>query len=98
MLGSAIVFASFACAVALFGEASNATGIGQTLVTWIPGYAFGLRLDALSLLWTLIITGVGGLIHVYSIGYMWSDRAVARFFAYMNFFVFSMLTLVLSDN
>ncbi len=97
-LGSAVVFASLACAGSLFSQASNETGVGETLVTWIPGYTFGLRLDALSLLWTLIITGVGGLIHVYSIGYMWSDRAFARFFAYLNFFVFSMLTLVLSDN
>src|SRR6202011_5798105 len=47
---------------------------------------------------SLIITGVGFLIHVYSIGYMDGDRAFARFFAFMNFFVFAMLTLVLSDN
>jgi NADH-quinone oxidoreductase subunit L len=97
-LASGIVFASFACAVALFGAASNTTGVEQALVTWIPGFTFGLKLDALSLLWTLVITGVGGLIHVYSIGYLWSDRAFARFFAYMNFFIFAMLTLVLSDN
>ena len=97
-LGSAVVLASFACAVVVFPQASNATGVGQTLVTWVPGYTFGVKLDALSLLWTLIITGVGGLIHVYSIGYMWADRAIARFFAYLNFFVFAMLTLVLSDN
>jgi NADH-quinone oxidoreductase subunit L len=97
-LGAAIVFASLACAAFLFPQASNSTGVSETLITWIPGYTFGLRLDALSLLWTLIITGVGGLIHVYSIGYMWSDRAMARFFAYLNFFVFAMLTLVLSDN
>ena len=66
--------------------------------SWIPGFDFGLLLDPLSLLWTLIITGVGFLIHFYSIGYMDGDRAFARFFAYMNFFVFAMLTLVLSDN
>ncbi len=65
---------------------------------WIPGFDFGLLFDPLSLLWTLIITGVGFLIHVYSIGYMDGDNAFARFFAYMNFFVFAMLTLVLSDN
>ena len=64
----------------------------------MPGFDFGLLLDPLSLLWTLIITGVGFLIHVYSIGYMDGDKAFARFFAYMNFFVFAMLTLVLSDN
>ncbi len=97
-LGSAFVFASFAIAVANFGAAGNATGLRQPLGTWVPGFSFGLQLDALSLLWTLVITGVGGLIHVYSIGYMWSDRAIARFFAYLNFFVFSMLTLVLADN
>ena len=57
-----------------------------------------MLLDPLALLWTLIITGVGFLIHVYSIGYMDGDNAFARFFAYMNFFVFAMLTLVLSDN
>ena len=68
------------------------------LGAWLPGWDFGLQLDRLSLIWTLIITGVGFLIHVYSIGYMAGDRAFARFFAYMNFFVFAMLTLVLSDN
>jgi NADH-quinone oxidoreductase subunit L len=98
-IGSAIVLVAFGCALALFGEATLAGNpVRVPLVTWIPGFSLGLSLDPLSLLWTLIITGVGGLIHVYSIGYMWSDRAIARFFAYLNFFVFSMLTLVLSDN
>ncbi len=73
-------------------------GISAPLVNWIPGWRLGLMLDPLSLLWALIITGVGGLIHLYAIGYIDGDRAVARFFAYMNFFVFAMLTLVLSDN
>jgi NADH-quinone oxidoreductase subunit L len=68
------------------------------LVRWLDGWALGLQLDRLSLVWTLVITGVGFLIHVYAIGYMDGDRAFARFFAYMNFFVFAMLTLVLSDN
>ena len=74
------------------------TGAQQHLLSWMPGFDFGLLLDPLSLIWALIITGVGFLIHVYSVGYMWSDTAIARFFAYMNFFVFAMLTLVLSDN
>jgi NADH-quinone oxidoreductase subunit L len=73
-------------------------GAHQHLFSWMPGFDFGLLLDPLSLVWALIITGVGFLIHVYSVGYMWSDNAIARFFAYMNFFVFAMLTLVLSDN
>jgi NADH-quinone oxidoreductase subunit L len=77
----------------------DALGARQFLGSWMPGsFDFGLLLDPLSLLWTLIITGVGFLIHLYSIGYMDGDRANARFFAYMNFFVFAMLTLVLSDN
>ncbi len=98
-LGSAFVLAAFVCAAALLGEATlPGNPVRVPLVTWVPGFSFGLSLDPLSLLWTLIITGVGGLIHIYSIGYMWNDRAIARFFAYLNFFVFSMLTLVLSDN
>ncbi len=97
-LGSAFVLASFALALVDFGAGSHETGLRQPLVSWGTGFDFGLQLDALSLLWTLVITGVGGLIHVYSIGYMWTDRAIARFFAYLNFFVFSMLTLVLADN
>ncbi|HEY1654549.1 MAG TPA: NADH-quinone oxidoreductase subunit L [Candidatus Tumulicola sp.] len=79
--------------------AGGLLGAHQALLSWIPGsFDFGLLLDPLSLLWALIITGVGFLIHFYSMGYMDGDRAYARFFAYMNFFVFAMLTLVLSDN
>jgi NADH-quinone oxidoreductase subunit L len=77
---------------------NGALGAHQALLSWMPGFDFGLLLDPLSLLWTFIITGVGFLIHLYSIGYMDGDRAFARFFAYLNFFVFAMLTLVLSDN
>ena len=97
-LGSASVLASFVVAVVLYPSATGPVPLHLALGTWGPGFTFGLQLDPLSLLWTFIITGVGGLIHVYSIGYMWSDKAIARFFAYMNFFVFAMLTLVLSDN
>lgn len=59
---------------------------------------FALRLDTLSLLMALIITGVGLLIHLYSIGYMEHEEDVARFFACLNLFVFAMLLLVLSAN
>lgn len=79
-------------------SAGGALGAHQVLGSWLPGFDFGLLLDPLSLLWCFIITGVGFLIHFYSMGYMHGDKAYARFFAYMNFFVFAMLTLVLSDN
>jgi NADH-quinone oxidoreductase subunit L len=105
-LGSAVVAASFFGTLTLWPAATRSVNTGgvdlvgahQSLWSWIPGFDFGLLLDPLSLLWALIITGVGFLIHVYSIGYMDGDRAFARFFAYLNFFVFAMLTLVLSDN
>ena len=105
-LASAFIGASFFATLMLWGAATERVNTGgvdlvgahQALFSWIPGFDFGLLLDPLSLLWTLIITGVGFLIHVYSIGYMDGDKAFARFFAYLNFFVFAMLTLVLADN
>lgn len=102
VLGSAAVGASFIAALVSWGIATQGAGsqIGadQPLFSWLQGFDFGLLLDPLSLIWVFIITGVGFLIHLYSVGYMWNDNAVARFFAYLNFFVFAMLTLVLSDN
>ena len=72
------------------------------LFSWIPVNAlqvdFGLRIDPLSLTFVLLITGVGGLIHIYSIGYMSHDRDRRRFFAYLNLFVASMLLLVLGNG
>jgi len=99
IIGSAAVGLPFIGTLLTWRAAtSQAPGIHQHLFSWMPGFDFGLLLDPLSLIWTLIITGVGFLILFYSIGYMWPDPAIARFFAYMNFFVFAMLTLVLSDN
>jgi NADH-quinone oxidoreductase subunit L len=101
-LASGFVALSFVLAVVSWPagtqNAAGALGAHQMLFSWGPGFDFGLLLDPLSLLWTYIITGVGFLIVFYSIGYMDGDRAFARFFAYMSFFVFAMLTLVLSDN
>ena len=78
------------------------TPIKYTFFNWIPiegiDADFSLDIDSLSLLMTLIITGVGFLIHVYSMGYMDHEEDYARFFACMNFFVFSMLLLVLASN
>jgi NADH-quinone oxidoreductase subunit L len=59
---------------------------------------FSFYLDQLSLVMLLVVTGVGFLIHVYSVGYMWDDPSYYRFFSYLNLFMFFMLTLVLADN
>src|SRR5918996_1562333 len=58
----------------------------------------GLLVDQLSIVFVLLITGVGGIIHVYSIGYMAHDERRRRFFAFLNLFVAAMLLLVLADN
>ncbi|HEX3670461.1 MAG TPA: NADH-quinone oxidoreductase subunit L [Candidatus Cybelea sp.] len=101
-LVAGVVGISFFLALLSWGagtqQAGDALGAHQVLGTWMPGFDFGLLLDPLSLIWTFIITGVGFLIVLYSVGYMEGDRAYARFFAYMSFFIFAMLTLVLSDN
>jgi NADH-quinone oxidoreductase subunit L len=69
---------------------------------WIQAGAFrvnfGFYLDQLSLVMILVVTGVGFLIHVYSVGYMAEDKGYYRFFSYLNLFMFFMLTLVLADN
>jgi NADH-quinone oxidoreductase subunit L len=97
-IGSALIGVPFIAALTMWSEATTGAGAHQALFSWLPQFTFGLQLDRISLVWTMIITGVGFLIHVYSIGYMAGDKAFARFFAYLNFFIFAMLTLVLSDN
>ena len=73
-----------------------------TLFSWVPAgdlsVDIGFLADPLSLTMCLFITGVGALIHLYSIGYMHGDTDFSRFFAYLNLFAFSMLVLVLGDN
>ena len=72
------------------------------LFTWVTSGSFsvsaGLLVDPLSITMSLFITGVGTLIHLYSIGYMHGDPSFARFFSYLNLFIASMLVLVLGDN
>jgi len=74
----------------------------ETSVNWLSigglNVDFGLKLDALSLMMLLIVTGVGGAIHIYSFGYMHEDKGMARFFAFMSLFTFSMLGIVLANN
>ena len=76
--------------------------VTETATNWLSigglQVDFGLKLDALSLMMMLIVTGVGGAIHIYSYGYMDEDESKARFFAFMSLFTFSMLGIVLSNN
>ena len=106
LLGCATVIGSFvislATFVALAGRDPDNRAIGQTLWSWVDAGSFhadmGLLYDPLSAVFLLLITGVGGLIHIYSVGYMAHDVRRARFFAYLNLFVAAMLMLVLADN
>ncbi|GAA5532773.1 NADH-quinone oxidoreductase subunit L [Deinococcus aluminii] len=102
-LGSLTVLASFVVAVLRY-LGQTGTPAHEVLWTWLPNMALnanlavGFYLDQLSALMALIITGVGFLIHVYSISYMGHDPKFVRFFAFMNFFVGMMLILVLADS
>jgi NADH-quinone oxidoreductase subunit L len=74
----------------------------ELLASWIRAgdfqVDFAFYLDQLSLVMLLVVTGVGFLIHIYSVGYMWEEAGFYRFFAYLNLFMFFMLTLVLASN
>jgi len=74
----------------------------ETYATWIRAGSFqadyGFYLDELSMIMLLVVTGVGFLIHIYSVGYMWEEGGFYRFFCYLNLFMFFMLTLVLAHN
>jgi NADH-quinone oxidoreductase subunit L len=83
----------------------NANGIhfsGESSVNWLTigglNVDFGLKLDALSMMMLFVVTGVGGLIHIYSYSYMDEDPGKARFFAFLSLFTFSMLGIVLANN
>ncbi|WP_394275466.1 NADH-quinone oxidoreductase subunit L [Luteococcus sp.] len=106
LLATAAVLWSFAIGTCLFGEMLMAEpgerAVGHTLWTLFSqgnwNMTVGLLVDQLSILFVLLITGVGSLIHIYSIGYMAHDERRRRFFAYLNLFVAAMLVLVLGDN
>ncbi|MBA0048336.1 NADH-quinone oxidoreductase subunit L [Mycobacteroides sp. LB1] len=106
LLGCATALASFLVAVASFvgmlGRAGSGRAVHENLFTWVPvgtlHVDFGLALDQLSVCFALLITGVGSLIHIYSIGYMEHDPDRRRFFGYLNLFLAAMLLLVLADN
>ncbi|MFH1277668.1 MAG: NADH-quinone oxidoreductase subunit L [Candidatus Eisenbacteria bacterium] len=97
---------SFLLTASLFfrflGEGPDHRVAVQEVFRWIEAGSlridFRLLADTLSLTMTLVVTGIGGLIHYYSVGYMSGDRSHARYFGYLNLFLFFMLTLVLGDS
>ncbi len=103
LIGCATVLAAFGLSLALWAG-FPADGAAQviTLFEWISvgglQIPFAYQLDQLSLTMLLLVTGVGSLIHIYSVGYMHDDPGFARFMAYLNLFVFAMLLLVLGAN
>ena len=105
-LGAAAPLASFAIGlyyfVGLLGRDEATRAVSVPLYNWISSGRWqidvGFLIDQLSIVFVLLITGVGGLIHVYSIGYMAHDARRRRFFAFLNLFVAAMLLLVLADN
>ena len=106
LLGCATVVGGFAVGVVLLADMLGRAGGARALhlhgFSWVPAGGlrvdFGLLVDPLSMCFVLLITGVGSLIHIYSIGYMAEDPDRRRFFAYMNLFVAAMLLLVIADN
>jgi NADH-quinone oxidoreductase subunit L len=105
-IGTGAIFLSFACAVGvlvnLLGEDPEARHHASSLWDYASAAGLDIKLgiyvDQLSTLMILVVSGVSALIHLYSFGYMRSDEGYHRFFAYLNFFVFSMLLLVLAGN
>jgi NADH-quinone oxidoreductase subunit L len=105
-LGCAAALAAFGVGVSLLADMLSRDGadrtIHQTLFTWIPvnqlQVDFGLQIDQLSVCFVLLISGVGSLIHIYSVAYMAEDTDRRRFFGYLNLFLASMLLLVVADN
>ena len=88
--------------IAMMGQPAEERSIGQTLFTWVFAGNFeadmAFQLDQLSMVFVLLITIVGSLIHIYSIGYMSHDADKRKFFGYLNLFVAAMLLLVLANN
>ncbi len=105
-IGTALVGLSFVASIVMFFamlQLPHEVRVNVvTLYTWLPAgklhVDMGFYADTLSVTWILLITGVGSLIHLYSIGYMHGDERFSRFFAYLNLFVFSMLMLVLGSS
>jgi NADH-quinone oxidoreductase subunit L len=101
-LACGAVGVSFALALYVFWQLPATGSFRDVVYTWIESGAFKVNLafqvDALSAVMLLVVTGIGFLIHVYSLGYMGHDTDMVRFFAYLNLFIFFMLLLVMGEN
>jgi len=104
LIAVAMPLASFVITILLFGEFDKTGGKAITLKygEWIATtgmyVTFSLLIDKLSLLMLSFVTGVGTLIHIYSVGYMGKDEGYGKFMAYLNLFMFSMLALIMGSN
>ena len=106
IIGSGVIGLSFLITIiAFFQTLALPVEERKTIInlfTWLKvsslDVGFAYQVDQLSLIMALIVTGVGFIIHVYSIGYMHGDKGFWRFFAYMNLFIFAMMNLILADN
>jgi NADH-quinone oxidoreductase subunit L len=103
IVGTLSVVISFAVTLYLFGyNQVNPDPVVINLFDWITierfNVNFGFLIDQLSLIWLLFVTGIGSLIHLYSISYMHDDEKMHSFFAYLNLFIFFMITLVIGSN
>jgi NADH-quinone oxidoreductase subunit L len=102
-IGTLSVVVSFAVSIFFFLKVNEShQAIVINLFDWIKfsnfSVKFGFLLDQLSLLWLLFVTGIGSLIHMYSISYMHDDENLHKFFAYLNLFIFFMIALVMGSN
>lgn len=102
IIGSGTLLVSFLLSVACFNQVAASGPIHLSLYNFLTvdslSVNFAFLIDQLSVWMMLIVTGIGFLIHVYSIGYMHDDEGFWKFFAYLNLFIFSMLLLIMGDN
>jgi len=101
-IATASVFVSFLCSFYIFRNLDSGDALNIDLFNWISfgatNISLGFLIDPLTVVMLLVVTGVGTLIHLYSIGYMHHDEGVTRFFTYLNLFIFFMLMLVMGSN
>ncbi len=96
------ILGSFICSVTLFNGLNSTSSLNIDIFNWIAfsniNITFGFLIDPLTITMLLVVTGIGFLIHLYSIGYMHDDEGFTRFFTYLNLFIFFMLLLVMGNN